>query len=259
MLLVEDLIKCYGCSFRMQKVFILIDLKVIGTVKSCFKEKFGIPRQPGLATEAKGIIELLPPFSREEAVRGLEKFSHIWVSFIFHQTMEQGWRPMVRPPRLGGNMKVGVFASRSMFRPNPIGLSVVKLDSIDFDGGVKINISGIDLLDGTPVIDIKPYLPYVDSIAGALGGFAPQPPNSKNEVLFSAIAVSALDSLQGKYDLELRLLITQVLQSNPAPAYINDMDKLDREKVREYGMKLLDFDLKWRFIGQGKIEVISLV
>ncbi len=240
-------------------MLVLIDLKVIGTVKSCFKEKFGIPRQSGLVTEAKGFIELLPPFNREEAVRGLDQFSHLWVSFIFHQTVAQGWQSMVRPPRLGGNKKVGVFASRSMFRPNPIGLSVVKIDGIDIDGGIKINISGIDLLDGTPVIDIKPYLPYVDSVADACGGFAPQPPNSENEVLFSEVAVSAIDSLQGKYDLELRLLITQVLQSNPAPAYINDMDKLDREKVREYGMKLLDFDLKWRFIGQGRIEVISLV
>ncbi len=232
---------------------------MIGTVKSCFKEKFGIPRQPGLVSEAKGFIELLPPFNREEVVRGLDQFSHLWVSFIFHQSMEQGWNPMVRPPRLGGNKKVGVFASRSMFRPNPVGLSVVKIDGINVDGGVKINISGIDLLDGTPVIDIKPYLPYVDSITDARGGFAPQAPDSKNEVLFSEAATSALNSLQGKYDLDLSLLITQVLQSNPAPAYINDMDSLNREDIREYGMKLLDFDLRWRFVEQCKVEVISLV
>ncbi len=165
---------------------------------------------------------------------------------------------MVRPPRLGGNKKVGVFASRSMFRPNPIGLSVVKIDGIEVDSGVKIKVSGIDLLDGTPIIDIKPYLPYVDSVADACGGFAPLPPSGKNEVLFSEVATNDIDSMQGKYDLDLSLLITQVLQSNPAPAYINDMDKLNREEVREYGMKLLDFDVKWHFIAQGKIEVVSL-
>ncbi len=239
-------------------MLILIDLKVIGTVKSCFKEKFGIPRQPGLVTEAKGLIELLPPYNREESVRGLQQFSHLWVSFIFHQSIEQGWSSMVRPPRLGGNKKVGVFASRSMFRPNPIGLSVVKIDGIEVDSGVKIKVSGIDLLDGTPIIDIKPYLPYVDSVADAYGGFAPLPPSGKNEVLFSEVATNDIDSMQGKYDLDLSLLITQVLQSNPAPAYINDMDKLNREEVREYGMKLLDFDVKWHFIAQGKIEVVSL-
>lgn len=230
----------------------MIELKRIGTVNSCYKEKFGVPRQPGLVTEAKGYIELLPPYNREEIIRGLDGYSHLWIQFIFHETMEQGWSPMVRPPRLGGNAKVGVFASRSMFRPNPIGLSVVKIESIDCTQGVKINISGMDLVDGTPVIDIKPYIPYVDSISDADGGYAPEAPETVCNVHFSEESLNQINKIKDKYVFDLQLLITQVLQSNPAPAYKG------QDAAREYGMKLLDFDLKWRQVAADKIEVISL-
>ena len=230
----------------------MLDLQIIGTVHSCYKEKFGIPRQPGLVTEAKGCIELLPPYNKEEAVRGLEGYSHLWVSFVFHKTKEQGWSPMVRPPRLGGNAKVGVFASRSMFRPNPIGLSVVKMEGVDCSDGVKIRISGMDLVDGTPVIDIKPYVPYVDSVADAKGGFAPEAPTANYEVVFSEQAEIQIKNIQGQYDADIALLIRQILQTNPAPAYKSD------EVGREYGMKLLDFDLKWRQVDVNQFEVVSL-
>ena len=230
----------------------MLDLQIIGTVHSCYKEKFGIPRQPGLVTEAKGWIELLPPYNKEEMVRGLEGYSYLWVNFVFHQTKELGWSPMVRPPRLGGNAKVGVFASRSMFRPNPIGLSVVKLEEVDCSQGVKIKISGMDLVDGTPVIDIKPYVPYVDSVADAKGGFAPEAPAADCEVVFSEEADMQIKKIQGRYDADIGLLIKQILQINPAPAYKSE------EVGREYGMKLLDFDLKWRQVDVNKFEVVSL-
>ncbi|THB74505.1 MAG: tRNA (N6-threonylcarbamoyladenosine(37)-N6)-methyltransferase TrmO [Gammaproteobacteria bacterium] len=242
------------CLYIEEQVGVkVIDLEIIGKVHSCYKEKFGVPRQPGLVTEAKGSIELLPPFNREEAVRGLEEYSHLWISFVFHQTSEKGWSPMVRPPRLGGNAKVGVFASRSMFRPNPVGLSVVKLDGIDFENGVKIIISGMDLVDGTPVVDIKPYLPYVDSIADAKSGFAPEAPVADCQVVFSEQAEMQIKNIQNRYDVDISLLIRQILHSNPAPAYRG------QDVGREYGMRLLDFDLRWCQVDVNQFEVISLV
>ena len=143
-------------------------LDVIGVIHSCYREKFGIPRQPGLVSEQTATLELLPPQNRPEAVKRLEGFSHIWVSFIFHSVPLGKWPPTVRPPRLGGNERVGVFASRSTHRPNPLGLSVVKLARIEVsEAGVKLHLIGADLLDGTPVVDIKPYIPGYDSAENA--------------------------------------------------------------------------------------------
>src|SRR3954463_4060851 len=133
----------------------------IGIIHSCFKEKFGIPRQPGLAPLATAQLELLPPYDNRAALEGLETCSHIWLQFVFHANKRDAWKPKVKPPRLGGNKSLGVFATRSPTRPAPIGLSVVKLDGIsEADGKLFLNLSGIDLLDGTPVLDIKPYVPY---------------------------------------------------------------------------------------------------
>ncbi|MCW9025395.1 MAG: tRNA (N6-threonylcarbamoyladenosine(37)-N6)-methyltransferase TrmO, partial [Gammaproteobacteria bacterium] len=158
----------------------------VGVVQSCFKEKFGIPRQPGLIAEARASIKILPPYDRDEAFVGLDEFSHIWVLFIFHQCLRDTWKPTVRPPRLGGNKRVGVFASRSTHRPNSVGMSVVKLDNICRDhNGLVLSISGVDLMEGTPVIDIKPYLPYADNITGATGGYAPAAPECQQHVTFT--------------------------------------------------------------------------
>ena len=131
-------------------------MQAIGYVHSCFKEKFAIPRQPALAPAARGIIELVPPYNQAHALSGLEHVSHIWVIFVFHQALEQQHRLQVRPPRLGGNQRLGVFASRASHRPNSIGQSLVRLDGIDEQN--RLHISGIDLLDGTPILDIKPLL-----------------------------------------------------------------------------------------------------
>lgn len=145
----------------------------IGVVRSPYKEKFAAPRQPGLVADGVGELHLLPPYNQAEAVRGLMEFSHIWLLFVFHQTPEGGWRATVRPPRLGGNSRMGVFATRSPFRPNPIGMSLVALEGITLRGAdVILRLGSLDLVDGTPVVDIKPYLPYAESLPNARAGFA---------------------------------------------------------------------------------------
>lgn len=160
------------------------EIDTLGIIRSPYKEKFAIPRQPGLVKSARARLELLPPYDQPDVLRGIEQFSHLWLSFVFHQTMAQGWHPTVRPPRLGGNERVGVFATRSTFRPNPLGLSVVELHGVGRERGkLWLELGAVDLLDGTPVVDIKPYIPYADSLPDARGGFAPEaPPASRGQL-----------------------------------------------------------------------------
>ncbi len=236
----------------------------IGLISSCYKEKFGIPRQPNLVPAATAELILNKEFG-EESIRGLEGFSHIWISFIFHKTQEQGWKQMVRPPRLGGNTKVGVFASRSSFRPNPMGLSVVTLLGCDVRAdNVILHLGGCDLLDGTPVLDIKPYLPYVDSIPDAKGGFADNKPEALYEILFSEEASSQCNQADKRLiktqnakkggGWQIKQLIKQILQLDPRPSY-QKQEKSDRI----YAMKLHDFDLRWQYLENNKIKVIELI
>lgn len=219
-------------------------LQVIGDIRSPYREKFGIPRQPGLA-DVECSLQLRPGFDRPELFDGLSGFSHVWLTFVFHACVAQGWRPRVRPPRLGGNQRVGVFASRSPFRPNHLGLSVVELLGIDHHDGVRLRLRGADLLDGTPVLDIKPYLPYVDAIPGAAAGFAPEAP-APLAVRFSE---AAQRSLQG--DAMLARMIERVLAQDPRPAYQAD----DPERV--YGMRLAELNLRFR-ISAGVVEVLAV-
>lgn len=211
-----------------------------------FKQKFGIPRQPGVVSSARGVIELLAPFDRPEMLMGLEAFSHLWIIWRFHGIPQEQWKPTVRPPRLGGNKRVGVFASRSPYRPNPIALSVVKLDAID---GSSIEVSGVDMMEGTPVLDIKPYVPYADCIPQATQGFAKGPPEALLGVTFSETAESQLQ--QRDHSGELRQLIVGVLQIDPRPAY-------KRHQNGEYGFRLHDFDLRWSVSADQQVEVLSL-
>ncbi|MCW8905966.1 MAG: tRNA (N6-threonylcarbamoyladenosine(37)-N6)-methyltransferase TrmO [Sedimenticola sp.] len=223
----------------------------IGTIQSPFKEKFGIPRQPGLVPELRAQLVLSAPYSQPEAVAGLEGYSHIWIQFLFHRSVKEAWQPMVRPPRLGGNRRVGVFASRSPFRPNPIGLSVVRLERVRVeDGGVVLDIAGADLLDGTPVLDIKPYLPYVDNIPAARSGFAPQAPPVLLKVRFTQRALEQIGEYPEAENLES--LIRRLLELDPRPAYSGKT-----QPARIYGMRLYDFDLRWRVDEQG-VEVLEL-
>ncbi|MEI7954007.1 MAG: tRNA (N6-threonylcarbamoyladenosine(37)-N6)-methyltransferase TrmO [Verrucomicrobiota bacterium] len=149
-------------------------IEPIGVIHSCFGDKFAVPRQPGLCPSAWGTLVLSNPYRSEEALRGIDGFSHIWLIFGFHQTLGHGWHPTVRPPRLGGNQRLGVFATRSPFRPNGLGLSLVRLEGIDRDGPTApaLRLGGLDLIDGTPVFDIKPYLPYAEGPSDATAGFA---------------------------------------------------------------------------------------
>ncbi len=224
----------------------------IGRIHSCFKEKFGIPRQAGLVPEATATIEIFPPFDRSEAFRRLESFSHIWILFVFHKCLQHRWRATVRPPRLGGNQRVGVFASRSGFRPNPIGQSVVKLTSIETNTGqTRLHVKGIDLLDGTPVLDIKPYLPYADSHPEAVAGYAPVPPRADRPVLISTPAQSQCKTLEQSNHPGLSRLITQLLAQDPRPAYSQDASN------RLHGMRLWDLNIKFRVM-EHHIEVVAI-
>jgi tRNA-Thr(GGU) m(6)t(6)A37 methyltransferase TsaA len=218
----------------------------IGRVHSCFKEKFGIPRQPGLVAEACATVELLPPYDSADAVRGLTEFSHIWLLFVFHANPAGRWRPTVRPPRLGGNRRMGVFASRSTFRPNPIGQSVVQLDGVSHTAGrLELQISGVDLLDQTPVLDIKPYLPYADALPQARGGYAGERPEPLCRVSFSDQAETALAAARGRQGTDLRRLVKRILENDPRPAY-----RKDEACSRTYGMHIEEFNIEWELRGE---------
>ena len=218
-------------------------LDPIGLVRSPYKEKFAVPRQPGLVTRARAQLEILPPYNEPSAFRGLAEFSHLWLVFVFHQTQEQGWNPTVRPPRLGGNERVGVFATRSTFRPNPLGLSVVRLHEMCRDGSkIWLELGGVDLVDGTPVVDIKPYLPWADAVPGAHGGFAPAPPDISMEVIFSPAAELACERSSIP---ELKEFITEVLVQDPRPAY-----KRVAQSWQQYGVRLYHYNVRYEVFGQ---------
>ena len=221
----------------------------VGIVRSCFKEKFAIPRQPRLAPAARGVLELLPPFDQGEAVQGLEQVSHVWLLFLFHQALEDTPRLKVRPPRLGGNKTMGVFATRATHRPNGIGQSVVRLDGI---APGRLLLSGIDLLDGTPVLDIKPYVPYADCIEDARNQMASDAPQ--------AIAVQWGESaLSQAREHALRLaeplveLIEQCLAQDPRPAYQVPSPE------RVYGVKFWDVQVRWHYPHPALIKVLEVV
>jgi tRNA-Thr(GGU) m(6)t(6)A37 methyltransferase TsaA len=217
----------------------------IGLIRSPFPDKFGIPRQPRLAPAAEARLELLPGFDREEAFTGLDGFSHVWLLFVFHvDCLDAGWRPTVRPPRLGGRGKVGVFASRAPYRPNPIGLSAVAHHGLTRNGGgLGLRLAGVDLLDGTPVLDIKPYLPYADRIDAASGGFAARPPARRWPVRFSALAHAAMAAQDPDGRLRLKALIEQVVAQDPRPGY---MDRYPAR--RHYGLKLYHLEIAWEIV-----------
>ena len=209
-------------------------IKTIAHIRSDFSTKFGIPRQSGLVDSLKSTIIFEPEYRVAEAFRGLEGYTHLWLIWKFSEAVREEWSPTVRPPRLGGNTRMGVFATRSPFRPNPIGLSSVKLDSIDFDAaeGPVLHVSGADLMDGTPIYDIKPYLPYVDCHPEATGGFALQ---QKDGV----IEVDCPEELLAKIPEDHRQALIDVLAQDPRPAYQSDPERI-------YGMEFAGFEVKFR-------------
>jgi tRNA-Thr(GGU) m(6)t(6)A37 methyltransferase TsaA len=189
---------------------------------------------------------LHPPYDRSEAFGGLEGFSHVWLVWVFHHDcLTAGWKPTVRPPRLGGRRSVGVFASRAPYRPSPIGLSAVAQHGLVADAeGLALRVSGVDLLDGTPVLDIKPYVPYADAVLDAAGGFAHAGPERRFAVRFSEAAAAAVTARDPKGTLALRRLISEVIAQDPRPGY---MDRYPER--RSFALKLYDCDIRWRLEG----------
>jgi tRNA-Thr(GGU) m(6)t(6)A37 methyltransferase TsaA len=221
----------------------------VGFVRSCFKEKFAIPRQPQLAPAARGVLELLAPFDQVQAIEGLEHVSHVWLLFVFHQALETQPRLKVRPPRLGGNQSLGVFATRSTHRPNGMGQSVVKLDKVEPG---RLWLSGIDLLDGTPVLDIKPYVPYADCLPSAVNLIAEAPP-ALIEVQWSASALNDAHSHGLRLQEPLVALIEQCLAQDPRPAYQQPSPE------RRYGTRLWDLQVRWHYPQPEQICVLEVV
>lgn len=224
----------------------------IGVIHSPYKEKFAVPRQPGLVADGGGELHLLPPYNQADAVRGLEGFSHLWLVFVFHQTMEGGWRPTVRPPRLGGNARMGVFATRSTFRPNPIGMSLVELKDIRCEKNqVILRLGSLDLVDGTPVVDIKPYLPFAEALPDAVAGYAQQAPEADMPVCFTGEVQQQLNALDKNYP-NIARFIQQVLAQDPRPAY-----RKGEDAGKTYAVALLDFNVRWRVTERGS-EVFAV-
>ena len=220
-------------------------MKVVATIYTDFSEKFGIPRQGALAHESEGIIVFEPEYRNRDAIRGLEDFSHLWLIWEFSQAVRKEWSPTVRPPRLGGNVRMGVFATRSPFRPNPIGLSSVRLESVEFSEkyGPVLHVSGADLMDGTPIYDIKPYLAYVDSHPEAAGGFTDQIQDHKLKVEFP-------EKLLKKIPEEKREALLAVLANDPRPGYQKDPE-------RKYGMSFGSWDIQFKVDGE-QLQVLEV-
>ena len=221
------------------------ELEIIAHIHTDFPEKFGIPRQSGLVPELSGKIVFEKKYRREEAFRGLEEFSHIWLIWQFSETVQHGWTPSVRPPKLGGNTRKGVFATRSPFRPNGIGLSCVRLEAVKLEHGEPvIYVSGVDMMDGTPIYDVKPYLPYVDSHQDATGGFTDF---LEHKLLDVEIPSACLKSFPPEKQEALRHLLAQ----DPRPAYQKDSNRI-------YGISFAGYEINFT-VENSLLRVISLI
>ena len=236
-----------------------LTVPIIGIVHSPFHEKFGIPRQPNLV-QVPAVIEFIAPYDDVLAFEGIEEFSHLWLIWQFHQNKNdsqnslqtQKFRTQIRPPRLGGNQKIGVFASRSMYRPSPLGLSVVELVKVIKERGkIKLLIRGADLLNGTPIVDIKPYIAYSDAIPDANSGFAPQAPQ-RLSVEWTAAANEQAQVLISRnlLDTEQQQLINELLALDPRPAYQDDENRV-------YGMRYGQVNVEFQ-VSSEKIKVVSV-
>ena len=224
-------------------------MQVIARIRNAFPTKFGLPRQSGLVPELTSTIVFEPEFRVAAALRGIESYSHLWLIWEFHQAIREGekqeWKPTVRPPRLGGNSRMGVFATRSPFRPNPLGLTVVKLVAVaDSPEGKVLVVSGADMMDGTPIYDIKPYLPYVDSVPGAVGGF------TENTAAYH-VDVDFPEELLARIPEESRQTLLGVLSQDPRPAYQHD-------DSRVYGLPFAGMDVKFT-VKDGILSVTDVV
>lgn len=222
----------------------------IAVIESPYQEKFAVPRQPRLVPSARARVKLLGEINCPEAVRGIEQFSHLWLLFLFDQNLQAGWKPTVRPPRLGGNERIGVFASRSTFRPNGIGMSAVALRGVSKQGDqIYLDLGSVDLVNGTPIIDIKPYIPYADAIADAQGGYAEAEPELA-QVTFSPAALEVLH--RSPHGVEQQAVIHEVLAQDPRPAY-----KKNKPDMKEYAVNLYDLNVK--FTVNGNLVTVTAI
>ncbi len=223
-----------------------IGMNVIARIRSELPTKFGIPRQSGLVEKLESVIVFEPSFRSPEALRGIEEWSHLWLIWLFSENADSGWSPTVRPPRLGGNRRVGVFATRSPFRPNPIGLSCVKLIGTEqAEGlGTVLRVSGADLMDGTPILDIKPYLPLADCKPEASGGFAAERESYSLDVTIPAELAARLP--EGKAEV-----LAAILAQDPRPAYHDDPQRV-------YGFPFAGFEVKFR-VSEGRAAVTDII
>ncbi|MBE7007644.1 MAG: tRNA (N6-threonylcarbamoyladenosine(37)-N6)-methyltransferase TrmO [Ruminococcaceae bacterium] len=219
-------------------------IKVIARIRSDFPTKFGVPRQSGLVPELRARVVFEPEYRSPDALRGIEGFSHLWLIWQFSGAVRDDWSPTVRPPRLGGNTRMGVFATRSPFRPNPLGLSCVKLEGVEWDAedGPALLVSGADLMDGTPIYDVKPYVPYADAHPDALGGFA----SARAET----VAVEFPPELLARVPEERRAALTGVLAQDPRPQYQDDPERV-------YGMAFGGMEVRFRVSG-GVLTVVDV-
>lgn len=221
-----------------------LNFKIIARIQSDFTGKFGIPRQSGLVKDLRATIQFEPEFRNCDALRGLEGFSHLWLVWVFSENIRDTWSPTVRPPRLGGNKRLGVFATRSSFRPNPIALSCVKIEEIRLDQeNPTIVVSGADLMNGTPIVDIKPYLPYADSIPDAKGGFA-------DAVIGNKIHVTAAPEILNKIEADKQSALLEILAEDPRPHYQNDPDRI-------YGFSFAGHEIKFS-VNSDELTLVSI-
>ena len=228
----------------------MFEVQPIAFVESPYKEKFAVPRQPRLVPAATARIRLVDELNCAEAVRGLEQFSHLWILFLFDQNLSSGWKPTVRPPRLGGNERIGVLASRATFRPNGIGMSAVELKGVIKEGDqYYIEVGSVDLVDNTPIVDIKPYIPYSDSIPEAIGGYASQQPSTISVTWSKEATLSILARTNGVQEQQV---IEQVLAQDPRPAY-----KKNKPDSKEYAVNL--FDLNVKFTVQDNLVTVTAI
>jgi tRNA-Thr(GGU) m(6)t(6)A37 methyltransferase TsaA len=224
----------------------------IATITTPFKQKFAIPRQPGLAN-AKGTISFLPGFDDINMLEGIDGFSHLWLLFIFHQTQARGWKSKVKAPRLGGNASTGVLATRSTHRPNSVGMSVVLNKGVVKHGdSYALNVEGVDLVDGTPIIDIKPYLPYADAISGATDKLSLYHPIPQRTVQFDSVLSATLEELEKQHG-DFKSLATSVLSQDPRPAYKHQCDN----DPKTYKVALYNVDLSFIVLG-GCVRVTQI-
>jgi len=217
----------------------------LGFIETCFKERFGTPRQPGLVPSSWGRLRLRPELNLGDALDGLEGFSHLWLIFVFHQNMNKGVNAKIHPPRLDGE-KVGLFATRTPHRPNPIGLSVVKLERIE---GGTLHLSGVDLLDGTPVLDIKPYVPAVDRVEEATAGWTSSRPERTLVARFSEQARNDLQRYFGDHAARAASAITEILELDPRPVFYRGTEENPNPYTDVYGFRFDDFNIVYRMNG----------